>query len=201
MIRRDAGVAQVAQRFLGHFAGADHQRLLVVESLEDLLGEIGHGHAGDAHAALVDGGLGGHATGDADGRLKGRVQQRPGVVVLDGRLVGLLHLGENLRLADHHAVETGGHGEQVPHRLFADVMIQVRRDLRRIELVEAGQKARHLLAAGGHGRLAGRVDLDAIARREQHRFRLAKHPPPMVQGLPGLLGGNASRSRMAIDVP
>ena len=141
-------VAEVTQRFLGHLARADHQRLLVVESLEDLPGEVGHGHAGNAHAALVDGRFGGHAAGDADGRLKGRVQQRPGVVVLDGRLVRLLHLGENLRLAHHHAVQAGGHGEQVPHRLLADVVIQVRRDLGRIELVEAGQEAGHLLAAG-----------------------------------------------------
>ena len=52
-----AFVAQVAQRLFGHFAGADHQRLLIVEALEDLPGEVGHRHAGNAHAALVDGGL------------------------------------------------------------------------------------------------------------------------------------------------
>ncbi len=48
-------LAQIAERFRGHFAGADHDHVLVVESFENLPAEIGHGHAGYAHPPLVDG--------------------------------------------------------------------------------------------------------------------------------------------------
>ena len=85
-------------------------------SLEDLLGEIGHGHAGDAHALVMDVGFRATRRAALTARLKRRVQQRPTVSLLDGRLIGLLHLGENLRLADDHAVEAARHAEQVRRR-------------------------------------------------------------------------------------
>ena len=73
-----AGVAQVAERFVGHLAGADHQHVLVVEPLEHAAGEVGDRHAGDAHAVLVQVGFVVHAAGGAQGRLKQLVHHRAG---------------------------------------------------------------------------------------------------------------------------
>ena len=194
-------VAKISQRFFGHFAGADHQRLLVVEAFEYLPGEIGHCHAGNAHAALVDGRFGGHAAGDADRRLKCRVQQRAGVVAIDRRLVCLLHLGQNLRLAHHHAVQAGGHGEQVPHGVPAGEMVKVRQQFGRIQLMEAGQEAGHLVAGGCGGRLACGVDFHPVASRQEHRFLFLNTRRQWSNASPVCSGPKAIRSRMAIDVP
>ena len=135
----------------------------------------------------MDGGFRGHAAGDADGRLKGHVQQRPGGLALGGRLVGLLHLGQDLRFAQHHAVQAGGHAEQVPHGRFIGVDEQVRHDLAGIELMKAGQKVADFLHAGDRRRLAGGVDLHAIAGGKQHAFHVAERKPPLLQGLFRLL--------------
>ena len=67
----------------------------------------------------------GHALGHAQCSLKGGVRQRPGGAGAGRQLVGLLHLAENLRLADDHAVEAGGDGEQVPHEIFARMLEQL----------------------------------------------------------------------------
>ncbi len=199
--RSGALVAEVSQRLLGHLAGPDHQRLLVGQPLEDLAGEIGHRHAGHAEPPAVDGRFIAHPPGDAQGRLERRVQQRAGRVVLGRRLVRLLHLGQDLRLAQHHALQAGGHGEQVPHGRLALVSVQVRGHLGRIELLEAGQETAHLLGRG-QGQLARRVDLDPIAGREHHALHPAKHPPPLIQDLGELLGAHrqafANRDRRAM---
>ena len=179
---------QVAQAFFGHFAGADHQCFLVVESLEDLPGEVGHGHAGNAHAPLVDGRFAGHAPRHPQRRLKQRVHQRPRVVLLGGHLVGLLHLGQDLRLAEDHAVETRGHGKQVLHGRLVAVLIETFDHLGRIEAVEAGQELGDLIERRLGLALRGGVDFHPIAGRQQHGLDARKHPPPMVQRLAGLLG-------------
>ena len=90
-----------------------------------------------------------------------------------GQLVGLLHLRQNLRLADDHAVEAGGHREQVPHEVFARALEQVVEDLQRRQAVELGQERhRVVVRRAGLRRLAGEVQLHAVARRKQHRLRL-----------------------------
>jgi hypothetical protein len=84
---RDLGgplVLQIAQRLLGHLAGADHQRALVVEAFEYLLGEVGHGHAGDAHPTLVDRRLRGHAPGGLQRALERGMGKRAGALLLGG---------------------------------------------------------------------------------------------------------------------
>ena len=73
-----ADVGQVSQRFLGHFAGADHEHLFVVEPLEDPRGEVGNRHAGNAEAMAVERGFVGHAPGDAHGRLEQVMRHGPG---------------------------------------------------------------------------------------------------------------------------
>ena len=179
----DAFVLQVAQGFFGHLAGADHQRLLVVETFEDLSGEIGHRHAGDAHVPLVNGRFAGHAPGDAKGRLKHRVQQRPGVVLLRGHLIGRLDLGQDLRLAQDHAVETRRHSEQVPNRRLIAVLVELRGDLGRVQTVEASQEVGNLIERGLGLAVGGGIYFHPIAGRKQHGLDAGKRPPPAVQRL------------------
>ncbi len=181
-------VLEVLERLLGHLAGADDQRPLVVEPLEDLLGEIGDRHAGNAHAALVDRRLAGHAFGGLQGRLKGRVQQRASGPFLGGRLVGLLHLGEDLRLADHHAVQAGGDRKQVLRRLVARPQTEVLDDRRRLQFVEPGEKGGQLRSARALGVLAGGVEFHAVAGGKQHGLHPGKLLAVSAQGPPGLVG-------------
>ena len=118
---------------------------LSLEALENLPGEIGHRHAGHAHAPLVDGRLVGHAAGHADRRLKHGVQERPGAVLSGGKLVSVFHLARIWRFAQHHAVEARGHGEQVPHGDFIAMVIEPRDDRLQLEMMEAGQETGDLL--------------------------------------------------------
>ncbi len=141
-------ILQIAERFFAHLAGADHQHLLVVEALEDLGGEVAHRDAGNAHAALVQRGFGGHALGHAHGGLKNAVRQRAGTVAALGHFVGLFDLGEDLRLAHDHAVEAGGDHEQVPHGILAGALEQVVEDLVDRQAVKVGHELRDLFVAG-----------------------------------------------------
>ena len=180
-------VPQIAERFLGHLAGTDHQRLFVVEPLEDLAGEVGHGHTGDAHAPLLDGRLGRHTPGNLDGRLERGMGQRARVVALVGQFISFLDLGQDLRLADDHTVETAGHGEQMQNGLFVRMVIELVVHLVGIQPVELGQEGSHLLAGGGRGVLGGCIDFDPIARGKQHGLDLGEHATPPIERLGGLI--------------
>ena len=136
----------------------------------------------------MEGRFAGHAPGYPQGRLKHGVHQRPRVVLLRGRLIRLLYLGEDLRLAKHHAVEAGGHGEQVPHRGLIAVLIEMVDQLIRIEAMEAGQELGDLIERWRGVAFGGRIDFHPIAGRKQHGLDAGKHPPPMVERLAGLLG-------------
>ena len=61
--------------------------------------------------------LGAHALADAERPVKQLAQQRPGAVPLGRGLERVLHLAEDLRLADDQRVEAGRDAEQVPRRL------------------------------------------------------------------------------------
>ena len=40
---------------------------------------------------------------------------------------GFLHLAQNLRLADHHGIEAGGHAEEMAYRFLVAVLVEMRR--------------------------------------------------------------------------
>ena len=64
--------------------------------------------------------------------LKARAQQavQPAAerAAILGRGVGGLELAQNLRLADHHGIQAGGHAEEVMNGLAAFVAVEVRPD-------------------------------------------------------------------------
>src|SRR5687768_10977701 len=85
-----------------------------------------------------------------------------------GRLRGtrrLLHLAENLGLADHHGIESRGDAESVAHRLLAGQRIEVRLQLVGGEPVILRKPARELARP-----LPSHVDLSAVAGGEDRRF-------------------------------
>ena len=96
-----------------------------------------------------------------------------------GQRIRLFHLRKNLRLAQHHAVQAGRDGEQMPHDAFAALLKEIVENLVRIQAAAIGEKLDNLLMRWRFGVLFGRgVQLDAIARRKQHRFGLRERGAP-----------------------
>ena len=62
-------------------------------------------HAGDAESPLADRRLALHLLADRDGALEQRVEHRARRPELARRVVGVAHLPEDLRLADHHRIQ------------------------------------------------------------------------------------------------
>ena len=87
--------------------------------------------------------------------------------LLLGELPRVAHLAEDLALADDHRVEPGGDAEEVRDRAVVVVRVEVLGEvvgLRRRLLGEEVEDVRHR----GVELRAARVDLDAVARGEQH---------------------------------
>ena len=131
----------------------------------------------------------GDALGDPRGGLKDAVRQRAGALAVLGQLVGGFDLRQDLRLADHHAVETGGDGEQMPHGVVAGPREQLVEDFVDRQLVEIGHELGHgFMRRAPLGIFAGRVDFHAIAGRQQHGLDLGEAgAQPVERGL-GLRG-------------
>jgi hypothetical protein len=92
-----------------------------------------------------------------------------------GDAVGLLHLAEDLLLAEHHRVEARGDAEEVTDGVGAAALVQVRR---RLAGAIGEEPSRGLVRP-----LARHVDLDPVAGRDDHRLgdaRLALQPDDRV---------------------
>ena len=76
---------------------------------------VGHRHrrGGDRHRVGTDVRLGPHALGHRERRLEQAVEHRSGAAGLLRRAIGILELAQDLRLAEHHRVETGRDGKGV----------------------------------------------------------------------------------------
>ena len=94
-------------------AGADDEHAPALEAAEDLSRERDRGEA-DRHRAFAERRFGAHALADAERPVKQLAQQRAGAVAFRGGLERVLHLAENLRLADDERIESGGDAEQMP---------------------------------------------------------------------------------------
>jgi hypothetical protein len=73
-------------------------------------------------------GLGPHALGDRECRLEQAIEQRPGRAGVLCRAVGILELAEDLRLAEHHRVESRRDRERMRHGRAVPQVIEGRRD-------------------------------------------------------------------------
>ena len=155
---------QVAGHQFDGLAGADQQHVGFVQPGERFLRQP---HRGGRHADRVaaDGGLGAGALGGGEGLLEGAVQRAAEAAGAARVAPGLLHLAEDLRLAQHQRVQPGRHPEQVAHRVGLVVAIQVGVQVVAGALLAGqpvGQRIGAVVAAG--------VDLGAVAGGQQHRL-------------------------------
>ncbi len=168
---QDAAGAAREQRAGGLLAGvsrADDHYVAVAQPAEDLLGQF-HRHRADRDAAALDVGCGADVLGDVERALEGLVQPPASMAGLEGEVVGLLKLAEDFRLPEHHRVQAARDFEQ---------MVQALRLAPGVYLV--GQRVAVVMAAdqkvpeGGDGpgrlQLRHRVDLNAVAGGQNHRF-------------------------------
>ena len=77
----------------------------------------------------------------------------------------LLHLAEDLRLAQHHRIEAAGDAEHVAHGVAAGQGVQVGGDFLRLQPVVFRQPLRRRL-----GRLGGAIQFGAVAGRQDRRL-------------------------------
>jgi len=148
----------------------------VLEIAEDALREI-DGDARDAHDAGAELGLGAHALRDGEGPMHAAREVAAQRARGDRGVVSVLHLAEDLRLAEDHRVEARGHTEDVTDRGVPALLVEPVG-----EIVGAGgadllaQRLTDGARGGARGVLQVRAglgqtdDLDAIARGEEHRL-------------------------------
>ena len=190
---RARALAQAARRGLGHLAGAEQEHGVVAEAAEDAAGEVDR-DARDAHRPGADGRLRAHALGHGERAVTHRAEralERPGG---DGRLVGLLDLPEDLRLAEHHRVEARRDAEHVLDRVVAALVVEIRREV----VAAAGAAvAGQLLADGAQRRVdARRRPTAARARRPRRDCRSRETAPRRAR-----VGPRAARALRAARRP
>ncbi len=149
---------------LAHFAGADHHHAAALQVAEDLFRERDRREA-DRHGARSEPGLGPHPLADAERRVEQPVQDRADRAGVRGGGVRLLHLPENLRLANDERVEPGGDPEQVSRRVEVGALVDVRHQRRSIDAMELGDEPDEL-GACAVALIAGGIQLGAVAGRQ-----------------------------------
>ena len=172
-----------------HLARTYEQHLDLAQVFEQLRGQAyrGRGHADRMGANL---GLGAHFLGHRERALEHLVQRGTQGAGGVGLAHGLLHLAEDLRLAQHHGVQPAGHAEGVPGCLAALTQVGMVLQLARNHTGVAGQEfhgwagqllgrrgsvGRHVqlgAVAGGHQRGLGRRALQALAQGLEHGAQL-----------------------------
>src|SRR4051812_45364782 len=108
----DALRAQVLGGDRADLAGADDEHAAPVQTAEYLARQR-HGGEADRDGAFPERGLRADPLADAERPAESVAQHRPGASFGGGRLIGVLHLPENLRLANDERVEAGGDAKQV----------------------------------------------------------------------------------------
>ncbi len=167
--------AQLPHGELAGRAGADDEHRTARERAEHLAGEV-DGHRADRDRAFADGRLGAHAFAHLDRLAEEPVEDGTGAAVATGRLIGVLELGEDLRLADDERVEARGDAEEVSDRLVAGHARD--RATQRVGLDPAAHGERPDGELLGGPRVGGQeVDLGAVAGRQHDRFAhaVARH--------------------------
>ncbi len=138
---------QMARGQLAHLARANQEDRAALERSEDLARQL-DGHRGDGNRVRANFSFG----ADLFGGGKGALQQVFELAADGARSAGhgesLFHLAQNLRLAHHHRVQAGGHAEQMANGVLVAVLIEVRRENRRVEAEVPMQKAGRSWASG-----------------------------------------------------
>jgi hypothetical protein len=99
-----------------------------------------HGGKADRDRTRSEAGLRPHALAGGERRVEQPVQQRAGGMDFSRSGVRVLHLPENLRLADDEGVEAGGNAEEVARRVEVQALVEVRLHDRPIDGVKLGDE-------------------------------------------------------------
>ena len=147
---------------LDHLARAHEQHADLGQVFEQLAGQP---HGGSGHADAVGADLGGaaHFLGHREAALEQLVQRAAqGACVLCGAH-GVLHLAQDLGLAQHHGIEPAGHAEGMARHMAVFQQIGVRAQQFGRDAAAVGQPVQRMV----HGRHFGRaVDLGTVAGGE-----------------------------------
>jgi hypothetical protein len=164
-------LAQALRRLLRHLPRADEEDGAAPEIAEDPLREIDR-DARDRDRPRADLGLAPHPLRDGERAGDAAREVAPERARRDRGVVRLLHLPQDLGLAEDHRVEARGDAEDVAHRFLAGALVEVVRELlraRRADLLpeRLADRLRRVLELAP---LREADDLDAVARREEHRL-------------------------------
>ena len=155
-----------------HFSRTDKQNRLLGDARINTPRQL-HCCGCHRHCARANIGFAAHAFRYRKSTLEQLVEQQTHGAGAFGGTHCILELAEDLRLADHHGVQTAGNAKRVLDRAFLRQSVEERLDLLRLELVIR----RHPFNCGA--RLFGvTIDFGAIARRNDSRFL---HRPPRHQ--------------------
>jgi hypothetical protein len=170
-VRDDQVRALTLQRPRGqirHFSRANQQHGSSRETFEDFLCVI-DGHRAERHRIARDLGLAPHPPRDPVRALETGAQDRAGDARADRGFMRLLHLAQDLGLADDLRVQAGGDAEQMVDRLDVDANVEMRSELQ----LGGARAVRQIPAQRRDGRVRiGRrgIHLDAVAGRKQRRL-------------------------------
>ena len=154
---------------LDHLAGADEQHVLAGQAAEDALR---HPHGGGRHRYRLGADLGraAHFLGYREGALEQVIQHQAEPAGTAGEPLSLLHLAQDLGLAQHHRIQAAGDAERVPNRArlrqhigMAPQFVQAQLLFRRDEFLQRQLGAFRLVR--------GTVQLGAVASRDDRRLR------------------------------
>ena len=98
--------------------------MLAMQRSENLLGQF-HRDRGDRDRRGTHCGLRAHPLGDGKGAGQQQIQLRVDGAHRPRGRIGFLHLAQNLRFADHHGVQAGGHAKQVADGILLAVFVEV----------------------------------------------------------------------------
>lgn len=148
-----------------------------------------------------DGGGCAHFLGNREGGLEEVIEHGAQTVGVAGHFFGLFHLADDLRFAEHHGVEAGGHSEGVLGGLFLHEGVDVRLKFRAADVFAFANEAEHGVP-GGVRVFDGAVDFGAVAGGTEWRprecrpsacWRTGSRMWPMVSAISS--GPKATRSR------
>jgi hypothetical protein len=131
---------EVRRRELDHLARAHEQDVLLIQVAENPLRDPdGGGRHG--HRLRPDFRGGPDFLGDGECPLEEVIQQQSEPAGVPGQLLCLLHLAKNLRLPEHHRVESARHPEGVPDRCVVRQHVRMPLEFVDIQLLFRGDEA------------------------------------------------------------
>jgi hypothetical protein len=135
------------------------------------------GRGGDRHRILTDASLRSHAFGRGKGGLEQFIERGAGTAGFLRHAVRILQLTQNLRLAEHHGIESRGDVEGVLDGLLFPVNVQAGSEVQSIAVMPF-EPIRQVRAARG----AGPVHFGAVASGQDHDLRDPSFLPQRAQG-------------------